>query len=215
MIKINSIFTGEPRTITDERGTWRSAIFRAPVDGEVRVTVRGLEGDRVADTKNHGTPDQALCCHPLGHYAFWNEFYGLSGEDAVGPGGVGENWTLFGDDESGICVGDVYAAGTSRVQVSGPRVPCWKQERKLGLPGFHRRTLESLRTGFYMRVLEEGTVRTGDELRIEDRPNPGITQRLVNECAHGSFDPALARRLLEVPELADGWKKILRSRLSG
>lgn len=215
VIEIHSVFTGEPQTITDERGEWRSAIFRSPVHGEVRVTSRGLEGDRVADTKHHGTPDQAICCHPLTHYAFWNEVYGLSGEDALGPGGVGENWTLSEVDESDICVGDVYVAGTARVQVGGPRVPCWKQERKLGLPGFHKRTLESLRTGFYVRVLEEGMVRAGDEFRLEDRPNPGISQRLINECAHGNFDPALARNLLEVPELAEGWKKILRSRLSG
>ena len=215
VIEIYSIFTGEPRTIIDERGEWRSSIFRTPVNGEVRVTARGLEGDRVADTKHHGTPDQAICCHPLQHYAFWNEVYGLSGEDALGPGGVGENWTLGEVDESGICVGDVYTAGTALVQVSGPRVPCWKQERKLGLPGFHRRTLKTLRTGLYVRVLGEGTVQAGDEFRLEDRPNPGVTQQLINECAHRDFDQALARRLLEVPELAEGWKKILRSRRSG
>lgn len=215
MIEIRAVFTGEPQTITDERGTWRSAIFRTPVSGEVRVTSRGLEGDRVADTKHHGTPDQAICCHPLEHYVFWNEVYGLTGEDALGPGGVGENWTLTGVDESDVCVGDVYAAGTARVQVGGPRVPCWKQERKLGLPGFHKRTMESLRTGFYARVLQEGTVRAGDGMRLEDRPNPGITQRVINECAYRNLDPGLARRLREVPELAEGWKKILNSRLSG
>lgn len=208
------MFTGEPRSITDERGGWRSSIFRRPVDGEVRLTRRGLEGDRVADTKHHGTPDQAVCCHSLDHYAFWNEVYALSGGDSLGPGGVGENWTVSGGDESGICVGDVYAVGTARVRVSGPRVPCWKQERKLGLPGFHKRTLEFLRTGFYARVLEEGLVRAGDDLRLEDRPNPNVSQHLVNECAHGEFDPALAQRLLEIPELAEGWKRILRSRLS-
>lgn len=213
MTEIHSIHVGRPRTITDENGTWRSAIFRTPVE-EAEVTARGLAGDEVADKKNHGTPDQAICCHTLDHYAYWNELYGLDGGRALGPGSVGENLTLTGIEEGEVCVGDVYSAGTARVQVSGPRVPCRKQDRKLGLAGFQERTLESLRTGFYARVLEPGAVSVGDGWRLEDRPRPRLTQRAVNACAHHDFDPGLARELLETPELAEGWKKILRFMLS-
>ncbi len=214
MATIYAIFVGQPRTITDENGTWRSSIFREPVEKEVAVSTRGLAGDRVADTKNHGTPDQAVCCHALEHYAHWNAVYGLTGEQALGPGGVGENFTLAGISEDEVCVGDVYAAGTARVQVSGPRVPCRKQDRKLGLSGFRERTLETLRTGFYAHVLEPGVVRPGDEWRLEERPRPRLTQRRINACAHHRFDVELAGELLETPELAEGWKKILGHLLS-
>lgn len=209
MITIHAIFTGQPQTMADEKGTWKSSIFRSPIDGPIELGMRGLAGDRVTDTRNHGTPDQAICCHFLDHYAFWNEAYGLSAPAALGPGAVGENWTLAGADEHDMCIGDVYAVGTARVQVTAPRYPCWKQERKLKLPGFLKRTMQTLRTGFMLRVLQPGVVQPGDELRLVERPHPNLTLQAVNADMHHTSDPAFARRLLDTPELAAGWKRII------
>lgn len=209
MITIHSIFVGQPQTMTDAKGTWRSSIFRSPVSGPIVLDMRGLAGDQVTDTQNHGTPTQAVCCHFLDHYAFWNEAYNLHDDAALGPGSVGENWTLTNADEHDICVGDVFSVGTARVQVTAPRYPCTKQERKVGLPGFHKRTMETLRTGLYLRVLTPGMVQAGDELRLEERPQPEITIQSVNMDMHHASDPAFARRLLATPELAAGWKRII------
>jgi len=97
MIRIHTLLIGQPQTITDEQGTWRSAIFRTPVGEPIELHQRGLAGDQVADTDNHGSPDQAVCCHPLVHYQYWNNVYGLTHPGAtLGPGSVGENWTLSG-----------------------------------------------------------------------------------------------------------------------
>lgn len=68
MIKIPAIHIGQPQTISDEQGDWRSSISRRPLSGPVELGLRGLAGDRVTDTKHHGTPDQAVCCHLLEHY---------------------------------------------------------------------------------------------------------------------------------------------------
>ncbi|HEU5013247.1 MAG TPA: MOSC domain-containing protein [Roseiflexaceae bacterium] len=211
MITIHAIFTGQPQTMTDAKGTWKSSIFRSPVNGPIELGMRGLAGDQVTDAKNHGTPDQAVCCHFLDHYAFWNEAYGLTAPDALGPGSVGENWTLAGADEQDMCIGDVYSVGTARVQVTAPRYPCWKQDRKLKLPDFHKRTMATLRTGFYLRVLQPGVVQPGDELRLVERPQPDLTLQAVNADMHHTSDPAFAQRLLDAPELAAGWKRIIRS----
>jgi MOSC domain-containing protein YiiM len=210
MITIHTLLVGQPQEITDGKGTWRSAIFRRPVEGQVALTLRGLEGDQVADTDNHGSPDQAVCCHPIGHYALWNAEYGLEGDRQLGPGAVGENWTLSGATERDICVGDIYTVGTARVQATGPRFPCTKQQRKLQLNTFHKRTIATLRTGLYLRVLEPGTVQAGDEWALEDRRYPDLTVQRVNEVGHHSFDPDFARRALEVPELAGVWKYIMQ-----
>jgi MOSC domain-containing protein YiiM len=216
MIHIHTLLVGQPQTITDERGTWRSAIFRSPVTGTVELTQRGLAGDQVGDTANHGSPDQAVCCHPLEHYDAWNAEYDLATPPTMlGPGSVGENWTLADAGESSLHVGDIFAVGDARVQISGPRFPCTKQERKLKLPGFHRRTIETLRTGFYLRVLTPGTVQAGDSLTLEARPCPDVSLLAVNRCVHQAFDPAFARRLLATPELATGWKRILSTKLTG
>src|SRR6266446_1748187 len=105
MILIEAIFVGEPRDITDEKGTWRSTIYRSKVEGQIELRETALAGDRVADTKNHGRPGQAVCVHPITHYDFWNETYGLQPPKCLGPGSVGENWTISGADEATVYCG--------------------------------------------------------------------------------------------------------------
>lgn len=215
MIQIYKLLIGQPQTITDERGTWRSAIFRTPVTDPIELQYRGLVGDQVADTKNHGSLNQAVCCQPLDHYAYWNTVYALNTPDRMlGPGSVGENWTLSHITEQDVYIGDIFTVGTAQVQVSGPRYPCTKQDRKLQLPGFHQRIMETLRTGFYLRVLTPGRVQVGDQWILEKRPQPDLTVHRINECCHQTFDSTFAQQLLEVPELAEGWKRIFQFKLT-
>lgn len=214
MISIHTQLIGKPETLVDERGEWRSAIHRTPVIEPVMLYERGLAGDQVADTAHHGSHDQAVCCHPIDHYHYWNDFYSLdTPQTMLGPGSVGENWTLTDVLEQEVCVGDVFSVGSARVQVSGPRIPCSKQERKIRLPGFHQQTLASLRTGFYLRVLVPGMVQVGDDLVLEERLHPEFTLYSINECGLKTFDPNFAEQAGKIPELAAGWKKVfLRKR---
>jgi MOSC domain-containing protein YiiM len=215
MIIIHTLLIGQPQLLTDGRGKWRSAIFRTPTATPVELGERGLASDQVADTANHGSWDQAVCCHPLAHYDYWNTVYAeVLAERRLGPGSVGENWTLSGVTEYDACVGDVYATGTAQVQISAPRYPCSKQERKVQLPGFRQRTVKTLRTGWYLRVLAPGMVQAGDELRLVKRPQPDLTVQLVNENMHSNFDPIFAQKLLDTPELAGGWKRMLEKKLA-
>lgn len=207
MIQLHAVFVGQPQTMTDEQGSWQSAIFRRPVDGPIELELRGLVGDQVADAKNHGSPDQAVCCEPLDHYAYWNNFYG---RDSFGPGSVGENWTISGATEQEICSGDVVRVGTARIQVASPRYPCTKQDRKLKVPGFQQQTVASLRTGFYVRVLTPGIVQAGDEWLLEERPHPILTLHRLNQHIHHNFDSTFARELLEVAEVGNYWTRILK-----
>ena len=214
MISIHSIFVGRPERIKDELGTWESSIFRQAAFGPVELNPRGIVGDQVADTLNHGRPSQAVCVHPIEHYAYWNEQFNLEDADQrLGPGSVGENWTIDGGNESTVCVGDIYSVGSSEVQVSGPRGPCWKQERKLKLPGFLKRTIASLRTGFYVQVAQCGTVRAGDGWKLKSRPNPWLTVQAVNVCYYQRPEPEMVERILQTPEVAEGWKRMFAKKL--
>jgi MOSC domain-containing protein YiiM len=215
MIRIEAIFVGEPKSITDEKGTWLSAIYRTRVEGPIELRERSLAGDRVADAKNHGRLGQAVCVHPIIHYDFWNAEYHLSGERVLGPGSVGENWTISGADEETVFCGDVYRVGTAIVQVSGPRGPCWKQERKLGLNGFLKRTIDSMRTGFYLQVLLPGMVNTGDSWELQERSNEAISVSLVNRAAYQGLEPDLFDKVMRAESVVPGWKEILRRRVSG
>ncbi|WP_395095242.1 MOSC domain-containing protein [Armatimonas sp.] len=211
-LTIHSQLIGQPQTRTDSKGEWRTAIYRMEVSGPVTLGLRGLEGDKVADTKHHGSKDQAVCVHPLAHFHHWNSVYGV----VLAPGAVGENWTLTGSeaDETLVCIGDIYAIGTARVQVSQPRFPCSKQERKLGIKGFLKSVMATGKSGWYLRVLTPGVTQAGDLLTLESRPQQAMSVDDANRGLLGKeINVALIERLLEIPELSAVWKRGLRRRL--
>lgn len=209
MSQIVAVFVGQPKTYIAEDGSeWRSAIFKSPVTGPIALGSCTLEGDKVADTRHHGTPDMALCAYPLSHYAKWNTEFG----SALEAGNVGENVTVDGLDEDQICIGDTFQLGTARIQVSQPRFPCYKQERRTGLEGFLKAVFATGRTGWYFRVLEQGTIQAGDSLTLLERPLPDITVATVNAAM---FDPAPAdvrARLSALELLSESWREALANR---
>jgi MOSC domain-containing protein YiiM len=206
------VFVGTPKNYITEDGTeWRSSIFREAVSGPVEVGLRGLAGDRVADTKHHGTKDMAVCFYPLGHYALWNAEHGST----LGPGGVGENLTVETLDEHSVCIGDTFRIGTALLQVSQPRFPCAKQERRTGIDGFLSRVRATRRVGWYARVLEPGTLENGAELTLTERPHDGITVDRAILPLLGPRNPDLAQELREVAALSEGWRWMLDRTLGG
>lgn len=210
-IAIHSIFVGQPQTIDDGTGSWRSSIYRELVEGPIELDERGLAGDRVTDTDNHGLPGyQQVCCHALEHYTYWNQRLGMR----LRPGNVGENWTLENGDESAICLEDIYRVGSATVQVSMPRTPCNKQARRIGRGDWVKLTIDELRTGFYLRVLEAGVVQAGDQWELLERAYPWATLRALNALVYREEDPETAERFLTIPKLHPDWvvrlKRILR-----
>jgi MOSC domain-containing protein YiiM len=205
---IHSVFIGQPKTITDERGTWISSIYRDPVRGPVLLQKEGLVGDRVAQPY-HGGPDAAICVHLLDHYRFWDSHYGLN----LQPGYVGENFTLDRIGEDRICVGDIVRVGSGLVQVSGPRVPCANQARRIGRSDWVKLTIRENRTGFYLRVLEPGAVEAGNAWELQERLNPDGSIPAINRCMYLHFDPDDANRIIEMPGLGAWWRKELIQKL--
>jgi len=198
---IRSIFIGQPKSITDERGTWTSSIFRNRVDGSVQVSLCGLAGDKVAQP-HHGSLGAAICVHLTDHYSFWNTQYNMN----LKAGDVGENLTLDDITEDQVCVGDRVRLGTAVVQVSGPRVPCANLARKIGRPDWVKLTIRENRTGFYLRILKPGTLQAADPWIIEERVNPDGSIPAINRCMYLEFDTGYANRMLEMPGLESWWK---------
>ena len=207
---IHSIYIGQPKTITDERGEWRSSIYRDLATGPVELEIRGLVGDQVTHDY-HGSPDAAVCAHLLDHYRFWNSHYGMN----LQAGNVGENFTVEDITEDEICIGDVYRVGsTARVQVSSPRIPCENQARRIGRSDWIKLTLTELRPGFYLRVLEPGIVQAGDKFKLEERLNPGSNLIVFNRCWYHDFDPVLAKKFTTMPGLMIWWQKRFAKKLA-
>ena len=207
-VNVQAVFTGQPKSISDERGTWTSSIFRERVIGPVSISEQGLEGDRLAQPY-HGGLDAAICVHLMDHYAFWNTRFGMD----LKPGCVGENVTLKNITEDQICVGDQIRLGTALVQVSGPRVPCANLARRIGRPDWVKLTIQENRTGFYLRVLEPGTVKEGDSWSLQERINETGSIPGINRCMYLDFAPNYARTMLEMPGLEAWWKEQARKKL--
>lgn len=199
---LHSIFVGQPKTITDERGTWTSSIYRDPVYTPVQVQKGGLVGDKVTQPY-HGGADADICVHLLDHYHFWQTHYGLN----LQPGFVGENFTLAGISEEQICAGDIVRVGTALVQVTGPRTPCANQARRIGRKDWVKLTIRENRTGFYMRVLEASMVQPGDAWQLQERLNPDGSIPAINRCLYLAFDPTYAQRISQMKGLGDWWKQ--------
>ncbi len=204
---VKALFAGQPKSITDQRGTWTSSIGRDPVSGPIQVTTAGLAGDKVTQPM-HGGPGQALCVHLEDHYAFWKMHYDMD----LPAGRVGENVTLDGITEDQVCAGDIVRLGTALVQVSGPRVPCGNQARWIGRKDWVNLTIKENRTGFYLRVLEEGILQPGDAWTLQERLNPDGSIPAINRCMYLEFDAGYAQRLTDMPGLEQWWKDRIRKK---
>jgi MOSC domain-containing protein YiiM len=165
LLSVNLAVPGILRTRGQDIST---GIFKEAAPGRVRLTRLGLAGDMQADRRYHGGPEQAVYAYSGEHAARWTAELGRT--DPPPPGFFGENFTTHGLLETDVAVGDVYAIGSARVQVTKPRSPCFKLGMRAGSARFVRTFLESGRIGFYLRVLEEGEVGAGDSIERLERP---------------------------------------------
>jgi len=212
-----SIQVGRPRTYTDpprfanRPAPWSSGFEKRPVSGPVWLGEVNLDGDAQADLNAHGGADKAVNVYPQEHYRRWRE-EGLLTD--LPPGAFGENFHIRGLTEANVCIGDVFAVGDARVQVSQPRQPCWKLAHFLGVKDMVRRVVQAGRTGWYFRVLVPGRVCAGDRLVLQERPHPEWTLAEANHVMHHARDPRREADLLDCPALSASWQRTLGRRLA-
>ena len=127
---------------------------------------------------------------------------------------MGENLTITGMDETGICVGDVHAIGSALLQVCQPRQPCFKFALRHGKKFLPKAMVRLGFSGWYYRVLKTGQLKAGDTLIPHDRPNPDFAfARLTEIVYHGKASQDELRRMANMPELASQWRDIARQLL--
>src|SRR6059036_760909 len=156
-----------PKTVEWRGRKVTTAIFKEPVEGRVRIRRTGLVGDRQADPSVHGGPTKAVYGYPSEHYPFWRRELGRAD---LPWGSFGENLTTEGLDERTLRVGDRLRVGSALLQVTQPRLPCYKLGIRFGRADMVRRFLASGRSGFYLAVLEEGAVAAGDLIEWISEP---------------------------------------------
>ncbi|CAN0370970.1 unnamed protein product, partial [Ectocarpus sp. 4 AP-2014] len=190
--KLLSIQIGQPQRYEPVEGEasskgWTTAFFKTPVAGPIAVGPTGLEGDQVAETRVHGGKDKAVCVYSADRFGHWRADLGLS-EAEFGPAAFGENFTVTGLDESTACLGDRWRIGTATFEVSQPRQPCWKLARRWKTKDLTLRVQQTGYTGWYLRVVETGTVTAGDTIAVVENPLPEWTITRANEVMYNLKD---------------------------
>ena len=201
MGSVLSLNLADVRTIERGGKPVQTGIWKLPAPGRVHAGREGLAGDVQSDRRVHGGPDQAVYSYAREDIDWWESELGRDLED----GTFGENLTLRGVDVTGARVGERWRVGDALLEVSAPRIPCWKLGVRMGDPRFVKRFARALRPGAYLRVAEEGAIAAGDRVEVVERPGHGVTVALVAKAYLA--DRSLAPRLLEAPALGDGWRR--------
>jgi MOSC domain-containing protein YiiM len=173
-MRIVSVNVAQPILVQINGKDVLTGIDKQPVNERVWLGSLTLDGDDQADKKVHGGTDQAAYCYPLKHYAHWQKTFALGD---LQNGAFGENFTVTEIDEESIHIGDVLQIGGARVQVTKPRIPCFKLAHKIGDIYIVKAFLQSGFSGFYLRVLTEGYVKADDPITIVKRDPQGISVR--------------------------------------
>jgi MOSC domain-containing protein YiiM len=187
-----------------------TAFVKVALPGRVRVSRLGIDGDDHV-YKDHGGPDMALLVYSHEHYAHWCAL----GLDLPEHAAMGENLTVEGLVETDVHIGDEFEVGSAVVQIAQPRSPCSKIAARYGrkdLPGLVQ---ETGFTGYLLRVLVEGSIGAGDEMRLVARQNHGVTVAQAGRVANVERnDLSGARRVLAVDALGASTRRMLVARVA-
>jgi MOSC domain-containing protein YiiM len=211
-MKIVSVNVGLPRPVLWKGRRIMTGIFKDPVEGRVKVRKLNLDGDGQADLSVHGGVHKAVYVYPSEHYPFWRRELEL--ED-LPWGSFGENLTAEGLWEDEVHVGDRFRIGTAEVVVTQPRMPCFKLALRFDRDDIVETFLESGRPGFYVAVVQEGDLGTGDAMeRIhEDENGVSVVDVVRLYLDRDGSDPDLLRRAVKVEALPESWRGSFRKRL--
>lgn len=176
--RLIGIQTGRVGTLEIARGpgdiaTVYSGIRKQPVSTlaanlPIAVGRLGLAGDEQSDLTVHGGLEKAIYAYPAEHYAFWQTRLGRSAP--LPAGAFGENLTLSGLLEGDLWIGDELHFSECVLVVESPRRPCYKLNAVLGSNVAGKLMVEHRLTGWYLSVLETGSLRAGETFRVVPGP---------------------------------------------
>ena len=207
---VESVNVGTPRTMEWQGREFETSICKTPV--RQRVAVRGvnIDGDDQADRDVHGGDYKALYAYGRGDLDWWSRELGRRLE----AGTFGENLTIDAMQVSSALVGERWKIGSTVLEVTQPRFPCFKLAARMGNPHFLRQFGAAGRPGAYLRIVDEGEIGAGDRVEIVYRPDHEITMRAMSHIVLEDHDSA--SRLLGLPGLPPQWDEWVakRSRVS-
>jgi ferredoxin-NADP reductase/MOSC domain-containing protein YiiM len=210
MTKVVSVNVGLPKLVDWNGKQVRTAIWKNPVAGRVKVRPLNFEGDGQADLGGHGGPYRAVMVYQLDSYTYWRDHFGQ-----LEIGAFGENLTVDGLPDSEVCVGDQLRIGDALFEVTAPRVTCYRLGIRLKEPQAAALLISHRRPGFYLRVLAEGTVAAGDEVTLVSRNPDSLSIADISALLYLPDHPKeKLEKALRIPALSPGWQGSFRALLA-
>jgi ferredoxin-NADP reductase/MOSC domain-containing protein YiiM len=217
MARLLSVNVGLPRDIEWKGRTVHTGIWKNPVPARCRAGRLNLEGDGQGDLAGHGGEQRAVFVYQIESYRYWQEQLKRS-DFAYGQ--FGENFTIEGLPDDGVCIGDRYRIGSAVFEITQPRVTCYRVGIRMNEPRMPALLTSAGRPGFYFRVLQEGEVGAGDEIVKVGEAAERMTVAEINALL---YSPNHSRDRLEhalrIEALSSGWRRsfeaLLDSRATG
>ncbi len=209
--KINSINIALPSEVKFSHGqTLYSGISKLPARGKIHLNTLGFEGDGVADSKNHGGPDKAVCAYSLDHFPFWEKEI----DKELYPGAFGENLSITGLLETAIHIGDQFQIGDAVIECSQPRQPCHKLNKKFNSPDMVHRVQNSGFTGYYFRVIQPGWIQPEMNVVLTKEGSGKVSIDSANNLMHhDKLNYEKMKLIIEKTVLSERWKQTFKTRL--
>ena len=210
-MKILSINVSEPQKVIFNGKELITSIYKKPVSKKVAVSSQGIEGDRQADLTVHGGYDKAVYAYSYSHYRTWSE---KLNSNFTEYGLVGENLTIDDFNEEDINIGDQFKINECLLQVSQPRIPCYKIGIKLNSRDFPRMFSQSGLLGSYLRVIHDGEITPGDEIqKVHAEDNSMSIKDISNLLFVDVKNIELMKKALDIKPLTEEIKEKFRERL--
>jgi len=210
--KVISVNVGQPRLVEWRGQKVRTAIWKSPVEGRVMARRLNLDGDGQADLIGHGGENRAIMIYQIESYQYWQH---LLGDEQYEMGWFGENLTVEGLADSEVCIGDRFRIGEAVVEVSQPRVTCYRLGIRTGRPEMPSLVVQHGRPGFYVRVLQEGTIGASDPIELLSSNQCRMSVASIDQLLYLGRHPAdELERALSIDALSEGWKGSFRELLS-
>lgn len=207
-MKIIGLYLGKLTNIGEKRNS--TGIYKQSVE-QVSIDELGIIGDTQADKRFHGGPEKALHQYALSGYEKIIKRYPLLHKKAK-PGMIGENLSVTDMNEHNVCIGDIYKVGRATLQVSAPRIPCWKIDAKFKQPNLNQFISQHRLNGWYYRVLNGGVITLNDEFFLQQRPNTELSMDTMLRVIYGEAEEWVVELATYASGLDPEWQKRLQKK---
>lgn len=171
-MQVTSTNIAQPTTIIYGGKKVVTGIYKTPTQQPIYLGKSDVKDDTVTDRKYHGGEFKACYLFSENQYDYWKNLYPNLDWNW---GMFGENLTVNGLDETKLVIGAIYKVGSALIQITEPREPCFKLGVKFGSQKVVKQFVNHGFPGTYVRVLEEGYVKTGDIFTLVEQGTNTLT----------------------------------------